>query len=130
MSLTVSQTPQKPLPGTYLNTPALNRRFSLSGVSQFQSIFRSNSSLVKQAPQSQPTGQQHQQPQQQPQSQHAQQAPQNANAASSTANTSSGLSLVERAARTINVTLEEEGRFPPLENYITRMYERLLEPCI
>lgn len=38
------------------------------------------------------------------------------------------MSLVERAARSINATLEEEGRFPPLENYITRMHEHLLFP--
>jgi len=118
MSLVVPQTPQKPLPGAFLNTPALKRQYSLTNGTQQASIFRSNSQLSQPQPQAQRQSagnQQHQAP-----NQSQVKGQQNGTAGSGAASAAGGMSSVERGARTINTTLDEEGRYPPMENYITR----------
>jgi len=118
MSLVVSQTPQKPLPGSYLNTPALKRRYSLSNGTQQASIFRSNSQLSQAQPQAQRQSSGTQQNQAANQT-HAK-AQQNSTTGSVVASAAGGMPPVERGAHTINTMLDEEGRYPPMENYITR----------
>lgn len=116
MSLVVPQTPQKPLPGSFLNTPALKR--PLSSGTQQASIFHSNSQLSQPQPQAQRQSSGTQQHQAANQTQAKSQ--QNGTAGPVGASASSGMSPVERGTRTINTTLDEEGRYPPMENYITR----------
>lgn len=104
MSLAGLQTPQKAFPGAFLNTPAPNKTASSRALQPFNP-------QSGQAPQdnSQNTVQQSQ-------------ASAQAYTAGNGANTGApkGLSLIERAARTLNSTFEEEGRYPALDNYISR----------
>ncbi|KAI9718299.1 MAG: hypothetical protein M1828_006763 [Chrysothrix sp. TS-e1954] len=102
MATTAIATPQRPLPGQFFNTPALTRQ--ASGSQPIQPInFRGSST-----PSNTQQGQQVSYPQLSgPPGAAPAQAPK-------------GLSLIERAARTINTTLEEESRFPPIENYIAQ----------
>ena len=108
MASIMPQTPQKPLPGAFLNTPAFNRQQSQGG-SVRPSIFQNSN--IQQTPgiaQTPPA-----------QSQYLIQPRTNApnGVVSASANT---LSAIESAARTMNAALEKEKRYPPLDNYISR----------
>lgn len=90
------QTPQRPLPGAFFNTPAASR----FGPAPPQPVFRPVG-LLSQQP-AQPNAQ----PQQQ-QSSQSQQAP-----------LTRSLQPVQRAARTINEILQKEANFPELDSYV------------
>lgn len=104
MAAMIQSTPQKPLPGAYLATPAVSRQFNQPHVST-QSPFVSASNQ-----------------------QNSYESPANGGIiypqieAQSTPGIkpSKSLSLIERAARTINTTLEEEARFPAIDSYVNR----------
>lgn len=107
MSLTVLQTPQKPLPGAFVQTPAPSRY--QTGADPRRQLFRSQSSGGQQSNgvqlQSSATTQQQQQiSQTQPQTQ----AP--------------PLHPVQRAARTINEVLQRDANFPDLDSYVKRKF--------
>jgi len=98
------QTPQRPLPGAFLQTPAASR-YQAGSIAQPN--FRTNvsSSVQNNAPSntSQPPTQQSQQltavaPRSGPES----------------------LQPIERAAKTINDTLVQEARYPELDSYVGR----------
>jgi len=92
-----TQTPQRPLPGTYFMTPALTRPQASSVIQP--PLFRSNSGSSLHGT-----------------SDIGQTAP-TAPVASTEV-----LQPIERAARTINETLAQEARYPELDNYIGRMF--------
>lgn len=101
------QTPQRPLPGAFLQTPATSR---YQTVTIGQPDFRSDGSMSVQnnAPSNftQAPAQQLQQSQQ-----------------STVAAAQSGpdsLRPIERAAKTINETLVQEARYPELDSYVGR----------
>jgi len=105
MSLALPQTPQRPLPGTYLQTPAPNlsyqsRLTSQPGfrpgtvASQQQYGSQGQSQALTQQPD--PNGQGVGRPQ------------------------SEQLRPIERASRTINGTLGQEARYPELDSYCSR----------
>ena len=85
------QTPQRPLPGGYISTPAPAPTF----FAQQAASLRSAPALATSNPSQQPRGQ----------------APTSPSAAQ--------ISHIERAARTINDALALEARFPELEQYVT-----------
>lgn len=93
-------TPQKPLPGAYMQTPAVARN---------ESVFRSPAA----APQ--PVSSQTPMPKLPP-------------AASKTQ--SQTLSTEERGARTINDTLFHESRYPDLDSYLSREFGLSSDLCI
>ena len=107
MSFTV-QTPQRPLPGAYLQTPAINKTQSEPisqpsfGSSSAISIPRNVSQPSNQglAQQSQQSGQLGARPSTEP------------------------LNPIERASKTINDTLTQEMRYPELDSYIGREYHQ------
>lgn len=129
MALAMPQTPQRPLPGGFVNTPAPSHALSQVGALT-SSIF--NRGI--QASMAQSSGQQNgqgavygqqqqtqQPPQQQQQGQMQQQQQQQQSQQTASSNTSGqGLSLVERGARTISAALEQEAKYPALDNYISR----------
>ena len=98
------QTPQRPLPGAYLQTPALNR-------------FQSNKVLPNLL--SNPASSY---------SQHVSQAPSQAHTAEIQPVTENGkppvqtLKPLERAAKTINETLARENAYPELDSYLGRKF--------
>ena len=87
------QTPQKPLPGAYIQTPA---------VSRFQSL-QSRQSISVPPQQSQALNQQSQ-------------SVQNGGQKSE----SQDILPIERAAKAVNEALSEESRYPDLDSYIGR----------
>ena len=98
------QTPQRPLPGAYIPTPAVSRY--QSGPSR-QPFSRANAPLS--------------------QAQNASQPPQQAARQSSgqamqgTAKpTAEALAPLDRASKTINETLELESKYPELDTYVGR----------
>ena len=93
-------TPQKHLPGAYLQTPAVNRN-------------------VFQSPPQQPL-----QSQQQPQQQQTQASPQVIPKLPLNVVPNQNLTTEQRGARTINETLFQESRYPDLDSYLSRMYFR------
>ena len=107
----VAQTPPQSLPGQYIQTPALNR---FQGPSRSQSFQKNFGAVV---PQAQPTSSQ-------------------ANTSQALAPQSQGavvprvkpaeelLTPLQRAASTINKTLNNESRYPELDNYIGRESRR------
>lgn len=101
-----AQTPQRPLPGAYIQTPAPNR-FQTGHIPQPN--FRPNSA---------PSIQQH--------GSHAQAQTQELVPAAQQATEGSGTPLVDRlkpidrAAKTINETLAQETKYPELDSYIGR----------
>lgn len=129
MALAMPQTPQKPFPGAFINTPAPSRRLSQSGAltsSVFNKNTQSSMAQASGAQQGQATffssqqiqGQQ-QQGQQVQQGQQGQQIQQTQDSTTSSMS-SQGVSLVERGARTINGALEQDAKYPALDNYISR----------
>ena len=95
------QTPAKPLPGTYLQTPAANK---LQSATTNQSNFASNF----------------------PKSSQQLSAPiplQSTQLATRPADT---LNSIERAAKTINEVLNQEARYPELDGYIGRRLQPTL----
>lgn len=109
----IVQTPQRPLPGAYLQTPA---------GSQYQS------SATKQIIPRSSSGQFLQQNQQQklqpaPAQAIAQQQRQQQGQVQAQRPATQVLSPVERAAKTINYTLSKELRYPELDNYVGRMLQ-------
>lgn len=112
MSFAALQTPQKPLPGAFLQTPAPVR--SQTGVDPRRQLFRSGSSNGQQSnaltsQNGAPGGQQQQVSQVQTQTQ----AP--------------PLLPVQRAARTISEVLQRDASFPDLDSYVKR--ESYFEMC-
>lgn len=105
MSFAPVQTPQRPLPGAFLQTPAASRY--QSGPDPSRTLFRQSSqnSQTGAAAQAQSSGtgssqQQVVQTQPQPRS----------------------LLPVQRAARTINEVLQRDANFPDLDSYVRRMF--------
>lgn len=107
MSFTV-QTPQRPLPGAYLQTPAISKT-QTSLISQSGFNTGASGSLARNV--SQPANQSFVQ-----QSQQSQQSGQQGRPGGGP------LSPIERASRTINETLTQERRYPELDSYIGREY--------
>ena len=99
------QTPQKPLPGAYIQTPPVSRFQSLQ---PRPSNLRSSSALSQQQrslqSQSQALGQQ------------AQPAIQNQSV--------EDVKPIARASKAINDTLAEESRYPELDSYIGRVSQQ------
>ena len=96
------QTPQRPLPGAYIQTPAhglANKPGQLT-----QPNFRPNA-ITSQLPQDQS----------QALTQQKQQTGQVAGASPA-----EELKPITRAARTINETLDQESRYPELDSYVSR----------
>jgi nuclear pore complex protein Nup155 len=96
------QTPQRPLPGAFFNTPAASR----FGAPPQPSIFRPTGLAVA------PPGA----------------TPQDANPQQTTSQSLTGLQNrsiqpIQRAARTINETLQKEANFPDLDSYVRRKYK-------
>lgn len=106
MSLPPPQTPPKALPGAYLQTPAFTR-FSAGAVSQ-QSSYPASTSLQKQHG-AQNTG-----------GQALSRQPQTLQATDRPAVES--LRPIERAARGINDTLNQDSRYPEIDSYIGREF--------
>ena len=110
-----AQTPSRPLPGAFINTPAVNR--FQSGSAPPAGLFRTNSAstssaLQKQAPQrGQYQGQALEQSQGQVQTSTSNGQP-----------PTNELAPLERAARTINQTMMQELRFPELDSYVGRKH--------
>lgn len=102
MSFAAQGTPQRLLPGAFMNTPAPNRTQLYQAPARFS------------APPSAPS--QNIGPQQQSQSAAGQQA------ATSSSSAPRERSPVERGAQYINDLLESEARFPELDSYVTREY--------
>lgn len=98
------QTPQRPLPGSFLQTPATSR-YQTTTIGH--SNFRSDGSMPVQnnAPSSS--------------SQVPAQQSQQSTAVAAQAGPDS-LRPIERAARTINETLVQEARYPELDSYVGR----------
>jgi hypothetical protein len=107
MSLAGLQTPQKPLPGAFVQTPAPSRY--QTGADPRRQLFRSQSLSGQQSNglqmQSSTSGQQEQQISQ---IQSQPQAP--------------PLLPVQRAARTVNEALQRDANFPDLDSYVKRKY--------
>lgn len=99
MAAPVMQTPQRPLPGAFFNTPAASR----FGAPPPPPIFRSTSLT---SAQSTAPGQD---------AAAAQTTPQ-----SLTSLQNRLLQPIQRAARTINETLQKEANFPDLDSYVRR----------
>lgn len=105
MSFAVPQTPQRPLPGAYVATPAPSTNYQ-SGIVNQQNP-RSGPLVSQQQYGSQGQSQAVSQ-QRQPAGQVAGRAP------------ADELKPVERASRTIDQTLEQESRYPTLNDTISR----------
>ena len=105
MSLAV-QTPQRPLPGAYLQTPAASR-YQPGPIGQ--PFFRPAGSMSVQnnAPSSA--------------SQVSAQQPQQSTTVAAKPGPES-LKPIERAAKTINETLVQEARYPELDSYVGRKW--------
>lgn len=106
------QTPQRPLPGAYLRTPATSKyqsgpigqpNFRTDGSMSIQNNAPSNNSQV--------SAQQSQQLQQSQQS-----------TAPAARSGQESLKPIERAAKTINETLVQEARYPELDSYVGRKW--------
>src|SRR5580700_9197075 len=97
MSFAAPQTPQRPLPGAFLQTPAPTRYQSATAAQRSQSAVIQNNSTRAQSY----NGQQQQQ----------QAGPQNQ---------SQPLLPVQHAAKTINKVLQRDASFPDLDGYIKR----------
>jgi len=98
------QTPQRPLPGAYLQTPATSR---YQTVTVGQPNFRSDGSI---SVQNNAPSNSSQAP--------AQQSQQSTAAAAQLGPDS--LRPIERATKTINETLVQEARYPELDSYVGR----------
>jgi nuclear pore complex protein Nup155 len=109
MFATNQQTPQRPLPGGFINTPAPNLRQQSSYSNPPPPTFRIPSQQAVQQRQAAPS-----------QSQSVPQQSQQNGMSAPPAITARDLSPVELAKNAINEKLEAEGRFPPLEEYIGR----------
>lgn len=100
------QTPQRPLPGAYFNTPAASRFDTRAPPPP---IFRTQSQSLSSAPGGAPTGGSNPGGQQQlPLDQSRQQSQ------------TRPLQPIQRAARTINDILLREAAFPDLDSYVRR----------
>ena len=101
------QTPQRPLPGAFIQTPAHGLVSKAGQLTQQKlrpnAITSQNASQGQSQPQSQPLTQQKQQ-------------------AGHVTGTSPAEELkpIGRAARTINETLDQELRYPELDSYVSR----------
>jgi nuclear pore complex protein Nup155 len=111
MFASTQQTPQRPLPGGFINTPAPNLRHQSSYTNPPPPTFRLPSQQAVSQRQAAPS-----------QSQSVQQQPQQNGMAAPIAPAPRDLSPVELAKIAINEKLEAEGRFPPLEEYIGRTF--------
>lgn len=110
------QTPQKPLPGAFVQTPAPSRY--QTGPDPRRQLFRS-----------QPSGGQQSNALQVQSSSPAQQLRQTSQ--SQTTTQAQPLLPVQRAARTINEVLQRDANFPDLDSYVKRKYSvPLLEPSL
>lgn len=99
----VSQTPQRPLPGAYIQTPAHGLGSKAGPLTQPN--FRPNAITSQNASQGQSQALTQQQQQ-----------------TGQVVGTSPAEELkpIARAARTINETLDQEARYPDLDSYVTR----------
>jgi len=95
------QTPQRPIPGLFINTPAVSK------FAPPPPVFRT-SSLSGQQP-----------PPQQQQSSNTQQQQQQSSSPRQDSQ-SRALQPIQRAARTINEVLQKEANFPDLDSYVRR----------
>lgn len=100
MSFPAFQTPQRPLPGAFLQTPAASR---YQGPGPVRQLFRTQSSNPAEVVA--PTGQGAQPVVALPGAQAAQ---------------SQALKPVQRAARTVNEVLRKDANFPELDSYVKR----------
>lgn len=106
MSLTLPQTPQRPLPGLYPKTPAPPPpQFALG-----PSIYRSSPNVDTQSSAQNASSRQQQ----------LQVPPAQQQSAASGAIAQQGMTPTQRAARTINETLAAESRYPELDSYVSR----------
>jgi len=99
MSFPAMQTPQRPLPGAYFNTPAASR--FQGGAPIRQPIFQPQNTRQPSNPTGNPA---------QPVSQSREVPPPKAQ------------QPIQRAARTINEVLQREASFPDLDSYVRRKY--------
>lgn len=106
MSFPAFQTPARPLPGAFVQTPAPSR-FGAQNVNR--QLFRTGSSSLAQPASSDAQGQDSQQ----------------AGALVNTAPQAPSLKPVQRAARTINEVLRKDANFPELDSYVKRMLCRM-----
>ena len=110
MSFPVPQTPQRPLPGAYIQTPAPSSKYQSNLISQAND--RASIVASQQQYGSQAQGQQRQQP------------------AQILGRTQQDvLKPIERASRTINDTLAQESRYPDIDSYISRKSTSLQLGC-
>ena len=101
MSFPVPQTPQKPLPGAFIQTPAPSSTYQPNLISQAND--RSSVVASQQQYGLQGQGQQRQQPGQ-----------------VLGRSQQDSLKPIERASRTINETLTQESRYPEIDSYVSR----------
>ena len=101
MSFPVPQTPQKPLPGAFIQTPAPSSTYQPNLISQAND--RSSVVVSQQQYGLQGQGQQRQQPGQ-----------------VLGRSQQDSLKPIERASRTINETLTQESRYPEIDSYVSR----------
>ena len=100
------QTPQRPLPGAYVQTPAP----SLNVQSRLVEPVNSRSGVAISQPQYGLQGQKQTLSQ-----------PRQANGSAISRPPAEDLTPIERASRTINQTLEQEARYPALDTSVSRM---------
>lgn len=101
------QTPQRPLPGAYTATPAPNLDYQSGFTSQ--QVSRPGAAQQQTGPQGQPQAV-------------SQQRQQNGQLAGRPP--AEELKPIERASRTVNQTLEQESRYPALDTYVSREFQR------
>ncbi len=114
MSFPLPQTPQRPLPGAYVQTPAPSSKYQSNLISQANdrsSIITSQQQYGLQG-QGQAISQQRQQP-----GQVLGRSQQDV------------LKPIERASRTINETLTQESRYPDIDSYVSRKSTSLQLEC-
>ncbi|KAL6717197.1 hypothetical protein ACLMJK_005112 [Lecanora helva] len=102
------QTPQRPLPGAYVQTPAANRNFQSGLINQPN--LQPRLAVAQQQQQHGSQGQTQALSQQRPQEGQAVLKP-----------PTEELRPVERASRTINQSLEQESRYPALDTYVSQI---------
>ncbi|KAI9714654.1 MAG: hypothetical protein M1812_006319 [Candelaria pacifica] len=110
MSFAVQQTPQRPLPGAYIATPAQSRQQQPSNVQPL--TFTNTTSAVQNNAQQNPYS-----------------APAQQSRALQSSNAIETLKPIERGARTINQALVEETRYPELDSYVGRLYPQPSQAC-
>lgn len=105
----VMESPMRPFPGTYLDTPVPSRTGAALGAQRRGGLGQQTSALAR------PLGQERQEPA-------APQQQQGGQVVSAGNSGPAELSPVERGARTINETLVKEAQYPELDTYVGRKW--------